>query len=155
MPILYTQFIPDEAAMLAFGRQLAVYIGHTAVIFLYGDLGAGKTTLSRGLLAGLGYLGKVKSPTYTLVEPYQINDQTLFHFDLYRLHDPQELEFIGIHDYFIPQAICLVEWPEQGKGWLPPPDLCCYIEPYLTGRQIRIEACSAKGQEVLKKLHDK
>jgi tRNA threonylcarbamoyladenosine biosynthesis protein TsaE len=149
----FKQFIPSEDQMLAFGAQLGPLCGNTAVIFLYGNLGAGKTTLTRGFLRGLGYEGRVKSPTYTIVEPYQINQQKVYHFDFYRLQDPEELEFIGIQDYLVPEAISLIEWPEQGAGILPTADLSCYIEPELEGRQIRIEAHSAHGRDILKHLN--
>jgi tRNA threonylcarbamoyladenosine biosynthesis protein TsaE len=150
----FNQFIPDEDQMLAFGSRLAPLCGNTAVIFLYGNLGAGKTTLTRGFLRGLGYEGRVKSPTYTLVEPYEIHHQKIYHFDFYRLHNPEELEFIGIQDYLIPQAISLIEWPEHGAGILPTADLSCYIEPKSEGRQIRMEAHSAHGRDILKHLNE-
>jgi tRNA threonylcarbamoyladenosine biosynthesis protein TsaE len=138
--------------MLEYGACLAKATGDTAILFFYGDLGAGKTTLTRGFLRGLGYEGKVKSPTYTIVEPYEIKNQKVYHFDFYRLQDPQELEFIGIEDYFVPHAISLIEWPDQGGNLLPAADLSCYIEPYQEGRQVRIEAHSAHGHEILKQL---
>jgi tRNA threonylcarbamoyladenosine biosynthesis protein TsaE len=150
----FNQFIPDEDQMLAFGSRLALLCGDTALIFLYGNLGAGKTTLTRGFLRGLGYEGRVKSPTYTLVEPYDIHHQKVFHFDFYRLQNPEELEFIGIQDYLIPEAISLIEWPEHGAGILPTADLSCYIEPESDGRQIRIEAHSAHGRDILKHLNE-
>jgi tRNA threonylcarbamoyladenosine biosynthesis protein TsaE len=149
----FKQFIPNEDQMLAFGAQLAPLCGDTAVIFLYGNLGAGKTTLTRGFLRGLGFEGRVKSPTYTLVEPYQVGHQKIFHFDLYRLQHPEELEFMGIQDYLIPQAISLIEWPEHGAGILPTADLSCYIEPELEGRHIRIEAHSVHGCSILNHLN--
>lgn len=148
-------FIPDEARMLKWGALLATCCPDTAVIFLYGNLGAGKTTLTRGFLSGKGHHGKVKSPTYTLVEPYDIDGQSIYHFDLYRLKEAGELEFIGLEDYFRSHAICLVEWPEQGEGMLPQADLSCYIENSLTGRQIRLRAATSTGQEVLNQLNDK
>jgi tRNA threonylcarbamoyladenosine biosynthesis protein TsaE len=145
-------FLPDEMATLAFGEQLALASGSTASLFLYGDLGAGKTTLTRGFLRGLGYADRVKSPTYTLVEPYEIGAQKVFHFDLYRLQDSSELEFIGLQDYFIPQAICLVEWPQKAEELLPQPDVSCYIMTSTTGRQIRLEASSPHGHQILERL---
>src|SRR5436190_13999471 len=118
-----TQQFSTENDMLAFGARLAKFIDNGAIIYLYGLLGTGKTTLTRGFLRGLGYQGHVKSPTYALVESYQLDQQIIHHFDFYRLRDPKELENIGIQDYFAPQTICLIEWPELGKGLLPMPDL--------------------------------
>jgi tRNA threonylcarbamoyladenosine biosynthesis protein TsaE len=158
----YIKFIPDESSMLAFGKQLArVSLHHmnfnfNKVIFLHGQLGAGKTTLVRGFLFGLGHEGRVKSPTYTLVEPYELSACTVFHFDLYRLHHPHELESIGVQDYFIPKAICLIEWPEQGGSLLPLPDLACHIKMQNHGREIKLIAQSADGEIILQRLqHEK
>lgn len=114
--------LADVEATEAFGAELWQCLPNKCLIFLQGDLGAGKTTLVRGFLRASGYAGNVKSPTYTLVESYTINDRTIHHFDLYRLNDPQELEWIGIADYFDQDAICFIEWPDRGQGFLPKPD---------------------------------
>ena len=143
-------FLPDEASTLAFGATLATCCPAAAVIYLYGDLGAGKTTLARGFLRGLGYTGKVKSPTYTIVEPYEIAPLTLFHFDFYRLQNPQELEFIGVQDYFTETAIILAEWPERGGELLRTADLSCYIIGQSAGRELRLVAQTGLGQTILR-----
>lgn len=121
-------------------------------IHLLGELGAGKTCFSRGFIQGLGVSGSVKSPTYTLVEPYDIDARKLFHFDLYRLADPEELEFLGIRDYLDADSILLIEWPSKGEGLLPPPDMKISIEFIEPGRNIVVEALSAKAQEVIQLL---
>lgn len=144
--------IPNESEMLKFGAQLASVCEPQCLIYLHGNLGAGKTTLVRGFLQGLGYQQKVKSPTYTLIESYLINHWQIFHFDLYRVHHPIELENFGIRDYLAASAICLIEWPEQGEGILPPPDLSCDITHLNQERLITLRPNSAKGQAILSKL---
>lgn len=145
-------FFPTEASLLSFGERLAQAVIAPAVIFMNGPLGAGKTTLARGFLHGLDYKKHVKSPTYTLVESYPLNKVTVFHFDLYRLHDPHELEFMGIQDYFHDQAICLIEWPEKGEGILPAPDLLCDIEMHKDGRKMKCVAATDKGAAIIDRL---
>ena len=136
----------DEAAMLALGARIARVTGGRGVIYLHGDLGAGKTTLSRGLIRGFGHEGKVKSPTFTLVEPYELGEVQVFHFDLYRLVDPEELEFLGIRDYFDPNALCLIEWPERGAGILPKADMDITITPHEAGRTLRLSPHTVRGE---------
>lgn len=148
----FAQTLPDEAATVAFGTALAQACHGGATIFLQGDLGAGKTTLARGLLQGLGHDGAVKSPTYTLVEPYEIDGATIFHFDLYRLADPEELEFMGIRDYFSTDAICLVEWPDRGAGLLPAPDITVEIQAVESGRRIQLDGKTGRGCAIIAQM---
>ncbi len=133
-----TQYIENEAAMMAYGGKIADQFPNGGIVLLKGDLGAGKTTLVRGLLRHLGHQGNVKSPTYTLVEPYELNDRKVYHFDLYRLGDPEELEYMGGRDYWESDALCLIEWPEQAKGYLPDADLSLEISYEGSGRNISI-----------------
>lgn len=145
--------IVSEGEMLAFGARLAMACADSgAVIFLHGELGAGKTTLVRGFLRGLGHHGKVKSPTYTLVEPYELAQRRIYHFDLYRLADPHELDYIGIRDFLECGAILLVEWPERGMDCLPAPDIHVHIGYTETGRRVRIEAETPLGSEIVARM---
>ncbi|HIV15503.1 MAG TPA: tRNA (adenosine(37)-N6)-threonylcarbamoyltransferase complex ATPase subunit type 1 TsaE [Candidatus Avisuccinivibrio pullicola] len=138
--------LPDEASTLMFGGALYALLrtrlgksDHALMVYLEGDLGAGKTCLSRGLISLAGYEGVVKSPTFTIVEPYALKDGqqeiTIYHFDLYRLSDPEELLYMGGRDYFASQALCLVEWPEKGAGVLPAPDLTVTLQRDGEGRR--------------------
>ncbi|QUI62532.1 tRNA (adenosine(37)-N6)-threonylcarbamoyltransferase complex ATPase subunit type 1 TsaE [Pseudoalteromonas sp. A22] len=146
--------LADEPATVAMGNKIANVIRQGAVLFLHGDLGAGKTTLTRGIVQSLGHSGKVKSPTYTLVEPYELDDVSIYHFDLYRLGSPEELEYMGIRDYFASNAICVVEWPEKGEGFIPNPDIDVTMQYAGDGRQITLEAKSSRGEALLKQLQD-
>jgi tRNA threonylcarbamoyladenosine biosynthesis protein TsaE len=136
----YIFHLADEAATLALAALFAPHLRNGAVVYLQGDLGAGKTTFSRGLLQAMGHQGNVKSPTYTLVEPYSIGEQQVFHFDLYRLRDPEELEFMGIRDYFTNGNLCLIEWPERGYGLLADADLQLQLQIYHNQRQLAVTA---------------
>ncbi len=122
-----------------FGAQLFNTALFRKVIFLRGELGAGKTTLVRGFLRAAGYSGVVKSPTYTLVEEYLIGDRKVFHFDLYRVVEPEELEWVGIRDYFNQDAICFIEWPENGEGFLPESDAVITLETNGVGRILTLD----------------
>ncbi len=121
--------VKDEAAMLALGQKLGAGLQAGSVVFLRGDLGAGKTTLARGILRGLGFTDDVTSPSFTLVEPYENDAVSVFHFDLYRVEDVQELENIGFRDFFDGHNICLIEWPEKAHNALPQPTMSVKISP--------------------------
>ena len=136
----------------ALGAKLYQAINSGFIIYLTGDLGAGKTTLSRGFIQASGHVGAVKSPTYTLLEPYDVNGQSILHFDLYRLADPEELEFIGIRDLLTDDAIALIEWPDQGEGVIPQADLIINIQYQLEGRQLTATANTRKGEQVLERM---
>ena len=137
------------AEMEALGAKVSLLLRPGLVLFFHGELGAGKTTLIRGILHGLGHRGAVKSPTYTLVEPYSFEKLTIHHFDLYRLKSAEELEFLGIRDYLGGQNLCLIEWAERGAGMLPAPDLEIRIERQETGRLVRFTAGTETGVALL------
>ena len=144
--------LPDEEATLALGHALAAGAQPGRVVHLIGDLGAGKTTLARGFLRGLGYAGRVKSPTYTLVEPYTVSSLHLYHFDFYRLKNEAEWLSSGFREYFDPHSLCLVEWPERAGASLPPPDLAVTLRFSGEGRQATITAHSPSGRAWLSSL---
>ena len=149
--------LPDEPATLALGAAIGdVLLRHAdtgALIYLSGELGAGKTTLSRGLLRGLGFSGRVKSPTYTLVELYVVSKLNLYHFDFYRFGEPEEWQEAGFRDLFNETNICLVEWPEKAGELLPLPDLRITLKPTATqGREATIAAGSPRGRTLVSSL---
>lgn len=148
----FTHFLPDEAATLAQGAALARILQAGLTIWLEGDLGAGKTTLTRGILRGLGFTGRVKSPTYTLVESYTVSSLYLYHFDLYRFSDPSEWEDAGFRDYFNPHSVCLIEWADKAEGLLPSPDWIIVLTPEQDGRRISIQPRSEQGKTCLTRL---
>lgn len=153
MTVLRSSFTAaDEAAMVALGAALGAVGEEGLIVFLNGGLGMGKTTFSRGFIQSHGHTGAVKSPTYTLVEPYCLGETEIFHFDLYRLGHPEELEFMGIRDYFGDKSVCLVEWPERGAGALPAADLVINIEKEGLGRVLNFDAASPRGERVLARL---
>lgn len=143
--------LPDEAATLALGQRLSTVVG-PGLICLSGDLGAGKTCLVRGLLRGLGYQGRVKSPTYTLVEPYQSDELAVSHWDLYRLSAPEEMEALGFREHQQDQELILVEWPDRAPELLSRPDLTVALGYQGEGRQVKLTAGSMRGEGWLQAL---
>lgn len=132
--------LPDAEAQTAFGERLATLLPKRLVIYLRGDLGTGKTTLARGILRGLGHQGAARSPTYTLIEPYEIGTTRVYHLDLYRLADSEELEYLGLRDLLDDDALWLVEWPDRGADLLPAPDLTITIDYLGVGRRLTLSA---------------
>ena len=134
------------------GAALAAGLEPGLVIYLSGELGAGKTTFARGLLRGLGYDGRVKSPSFTLVEPYELSRLYLYHFDFYRFTDPRELGEAGFREHFNPGTVCLVEWPEKAAGVVPAADLRIKLQVSGDGRQLEIYADTEAGGRCIKRL---
>lgn len=143
----------NENQTLELGEKLFRSMDQPVWIYLSGDLGAGKTTLVRGFLRARGYSGRVKSPTFTLVEEYLFPEWRLVHFDLYRLEDPEELEWIGIRDYFEGCCVCFVEWPDRGEGFLPQPDLMIHIKIEGENRSAVFDPKSQAGSELSQALN--
>ena len=142
----FKRFLAAEADTLALGAALAPHVRGGAVIYLSGELGAGKTTLARGMLRGWGHKGTVKSPSFALVEPYVLSKLYLYHFDFYRFTDPEEVAAAGFREYFRPDAICLVEWPENAKGMLPVADLRIELAAAGSGREVEITYGTEAGR---------
>ena len=141
---------PDENDLVQFANKISYNIPRPLVIWLEGDLGTGKTTFARGLIQALGYKGRVKSPTYGLLEHYQLDSLQVLHMDLYRINDPGELEFLGLEDLLDEQTILLVEWPDRGGSWLPEADFIfrfAYAEP---GRDLHWVARTPRAQSFTK-----
>jgi tRNA threonylcarbamoyladenosine biosynthesis protein TsaE len=152
----FTAYLPDESATLALGAALARAVAPGLVIYLHGDLGAGKTALTRALLRAAGYQGTVKSPTYTLSEPYRVQiggePVNVIHYDLYRMASPEEFLDAGFREDFDGQNICIVEWPEKGEPVLPPPDVRVLLEVSGAGRTVELQALSPLGLLCLDRL---
>ncbi|NKB39169.1 MAG: tRNA (adenosine(37)-N6)-threonylcarbamoyltransferase complex ATPase subunit type 1 TsaE [Gammaproteobacteria bacterium] len=144
--------LTSPEAMESFGLALGQLCPMTFSIYLQGDLGAGKTTLARGILRACGFQGKVKSPTYTLVESYSIQDKEIFHFDLYRLQNAEELANIGFRDYFSERALILLEWPEKAETLLPPADLQIAFQIEADSRILHLQDNSERAEELIKQL---
>ncbi|UOO81530.1 tRNA (adenosine(37)-N6)-threonylcarbamoyltransferase complex ATPase subunit type 1 TsaE [Uruburuella testudinis] len=143
-----SRFLPDEAATLALGGSWAASLAAPLVVYLHGDLGAGKTTFTRGLLRGLGHNGAVKSPTYALVESYPLAAFTLHHFDLYRFSSPEEWQDAGLDDLF-GRSVCLIEWPQLGGEFVPAADITVQLENAEAGRMCTLTAHTPQGQKSL------
>ena len=144
--------LPDEAATLRLGAALAAALEPGLVIFLRGELGAGKTTLARGVARALGWEGPVRSPTYALVEVYALSRLDLHHFDFYRFHDPHEWIDAGFRESFSGRTASLIEWPERAAGLLPPADLDIALEFRTTGRSAVLTSNSPKGARCLERI---
>ncbi len=150
---MMSYFINHEIAMLEAGAALAKAADNAAfTLFLQGDLGAGKTTFVRGFLQALGHNGKVKSPTFSLIEPYSFAAITVYHFDLYRIENPEELNNIGWRDYFSGENMCLIEWPEKAGHYMPVPDINLQIAIDSTSRQLQFIANSELGQRIMERF---
>jgi tRNA threonylcarbamoyladenosine biosynthesis protein TsaE len=153
----FKTILHDEAGTIALGESLALALAPGLTIYLHGDLGAGKTTLTRALLHAAGHVGHVKSPTYTLAEPYSVTlggkPVEVIHFDLYRMGSPEEFLDAGFREYFNPATVCLVEWPEKAQGVLPAPDIEVFLGITETGRDVELQALSEQGKACLERLH--
>lgn len=152
MTDLYRLSLATEQQTEHLGQLIADNLSVPMVVYLKGDLGAGKTRLTRAILHRLGHSGNVKSPTYTLVEPYDLDIGQVYHFDLYRLADPTELDFMGIRDYFTDKTLAFVEWPEKGKGMLEPADVIITLDFDGSGRKAQLAGISTRGGKFLQKL---
>ena len=144
--------LKNETETTEIGAKVASYLKGGEIIYLKGELGTGKTTFVRGALHKLGFTGSVKSPTFTIVEPYSIDSHVIYHFDLYRLDDPEELESLGIRDYCDGQSICFFEWPEKGGDFLPDADILISLSYQNEGRALEISTFSEIGDSIIGNL---
>ena len=151
---MLTLFAADEEQQETIGAALARAIPPSCIIYLEGELGSGKTTLVRGFMRGMGHQGAVKSPTYTLVEPYEFASRHCFHFDLYRVSDPEELEYLGLRDMLERDSVLLVEWPERGEGGLPAADLLIRISYRKEGRELHFQPVSEVGIQLIQRINE-
>ncbi len=146
--------VPDEAALQQLALEFGLCLQAPLIIYLQGELGAGKTTFARALIQSLGYSGRVKSPTYGLLESYQAGGFDFLHLDLYRIENPVELEYLAIADQFSRNGILLIEWPEKALTALPPADICLIFMENTRGRSLQCEAASQVGREIIEKLKE-
>ncbi|MEJ8567628.1 tRNA (adenosine(37)-N6)-threonylcarbamoyltransferase complex ATPase subunit type 1 TsaE [Elongatibacter sediminis] len=144
--------LPDEAAVESFAAALAAVLPRPFVIYLSGDLGTGKTTFARALIRSLGYRGRVKSPTYGLLESYRLPGRTVLHLDLYRIESPAEIEYLALPDLFGDDGLLLVEWPERGEGFLPAPDLELRFDYDGAGRVVALSARTGAARDRVRAL---
>ena len=151
-PPAWERAVPDEASVEALASRFARRLEPPMVLYLRGDLGAGKTTFARAYVQALGFTGYVKSPSYGLLETYEVAAQRVLHLDLYRIEDPEELEFLALRDLFTEQTVLLVEWPERGESYLPPPDLVLFFGEMDEARYIRCEARSPGGSAAARSI---
>ena len=145
-------FLTSDTDTVHWGEKVGHALAGRGIVYLYGELGAGKTTFCRGILRSYAYLGSVKSPTYTIIEPYELASARIFHFDLYRLMQADEWHNLGAEAYFSGQAICLVEWPQRAAEYLPPGDLAITLVYAQEGRKMEIKALSDYGRKIVKAL---
>ncbi len=140
--------LPDEAASAALARRFAAVLAPPLAVYLYGDLGAGKTLFTRAYIHALGFEGYVKSPSYGLLETYPVAGQTVLHLDLYRIEDPEELEYLAIRDLYREDTVLMVEWPDRGQDHLPPPDLALEFGESQEGRFVKCHVFSKQGRDL-------
>ncbi|MFT4561442.1 MAG: tRNA threonylcarbamoyladenosine biosynthesis protein TsaE [Gammaproteobacteria bacterium] len=152
---MITITVRSDIEMEKFGAAVSIAANQAVRIYLSGGLAAGKTTFARGFIRARGHEGAVKSPTFTIVESYELDNRPVHHFDLYRLTDAEELEYIGLDEYFDDAADCLVEWPIRGRGVLPPADIELNLVVDGTFRDIELKAFSEYGNKLIPEIENK